>query len=83
MPRFSLFTMFAFVAAACVLMAFPRYFLAVSALFLAVLLLLAFIGWHMGPLPQEKLDEYKRLATRKDSGSEYEWPPESEDHPGR
>jgi len=78
MPRFSLFSLFALVTAACLLMAFPRYILAVGALFFAVLLLLAFIGWQLGPLDQEKLDEYRRLS-RRTSGAESERSPSSED----
>ena len=65
-PRYSLRTTFLLVTALCLLLAFPRYLLMVSTLFLAVLAVLALIGYWMGPLAEEKLEEYRRLSSRKE-----------------
>jgi len=63
-PRFSLRAMFLLIAALCLLLAFPRYFVLVAALFFAVLGVLALISFFwMGPLDQAKLDEYRRLSS--------------------
>jgi hypothetical protein len=54
MPLYSLATLFSFVAAVCFALAFPRYVMLVTGLFLSVLGLLAILGAIMGPLPKNK-----------------------------
>ena len=72
--RFSLLGLLALVSAVCLVLSYPRYFLLVAVLFVAVMSVLSLIGALLGPLPAEKRRalEAGERTNRRDSSSEFD-----------